>query len=159
RLREAAEKAKHELSSSLETQINLPFIGQGKGGPLHLERTLDRSELELLTAELIQRTLEACKRTLSDAKVDPHDINQVILVGGMARLRAVQEAVKELFGRELHRGVNPDEVVAVGAAIQGAALTGHVDEVLLLDVPPLSIGVETGGGIFPRLIPRNTTVP
>jgi molecular chaperone DnaK len=159
RLREAAEKAKHELSSSLETQINLPFIGQGKGGPLHLERTLARSELELLTAELIQRTLEACKRTLSDAKLDPHEINQVILVGGMTRMPAVQQAVKELFGRDPHKGVNPDEVVAVGAAIQGAALTGHVDEVLLLDVTPLSIGVETGGGIFTRLIPRNTTVP
>ena len=159
RLREAAEKVKHELSSSIETQINLPFISAGKAGPLHLERTMKRSELELLTADLISRTIDACKRTLEDARMDAKDIGQVILVGGMTRMPAVQRAVKEFFGREPHKGVNPDEVVAVGAAIQGAALSGQVDEVLLLDVTPLSIGVETGGGVFTKLIPRNTTIP
>jgi len=159
RLREAAEKAKHELSSSIETQINLPFIGAGSAGPLHLERTMKRSELELLTADLVGRTIDACKRTLEDARIGPADIGQVILVGGMTRMPAVQSAVKEFFGRDPHKGVNPDEVVAVGAAIQGAALTGQVDEVLLLDVTPLSIGVETGGGVFTKLIPRNTTIP
>jgi molecular chaperone DnaK len=159
RLREAAEKVKHELSSSIETQINLPFISAGKAGPLHLERTMKRSELELLTGDLISRTIDACKRTLEDARVDAKDIGQVILVGGMTRMPAVQRAVKEFFGRDPHKGVNPDEVVAVGAAIQGAALSGQVDEVLLLDVTPLSIGVETGGGVFTKLIPRNTTIP
>jgi molecular chaperone DnaK len=159
RLREAAEKAKHELSSSIETQINLPYIAAGSAGPLHFERTMKRSELELLTADLIARTVEACKRTLDDAKLTPKDIAQVILVGGMTRMPSVQIAVKELFGREPHKGVNPDEVVAVGAAIQGAALAGTVDEVLLLDVTPLSIGVETGGGVCTKLIARNTTIP
>jgi molecular chaperone DnaK len=159
RLREAAEKAKHELSSSLETQVNLPFIAAGSSGPLHLERTLKRSELELLTADMVARTIEACKRTLADAHLTPKQIGQVILVGGMTRMPAVQSAVKEFFGREPHKGVNPDEVVAVGAAIQAAAMTGQVDEVLLLDVTPLSIGVETGGGVFTKLIPRNTTIP
>jgi molecular chaperone DnaK len=159
RLREAAEKVKHELSSSIETQINLPFISAGKAGPLHLERTMKRSELELLTADLVTRTIEACKRTLEDARVDAKDIGQVILVGGMTRMPAVQRAVKEFFMRDPHKGVNPDEVVAVGAAIQGAALSGQVEEVLLLDVTPLSIGVETGGGVFTKLIPRNTTIP
>jgi molecular chaperone DnaK len=159
RLREAAEKAKHELSSSLETQVNLPFIAAGRAGPLHLERTLKRSELELLTAELVARTIEACKRTLADAHLGPKQIGQVILVGGMTRMPAVQTAVKEFFGRDPHKGVNPDEVVAVGAAIQAAALSGQVEEVLLLDVTPLSIGVETGGGVFTKLIPRNTTIP
>jgi molecular chaperone DnaK len=159
RLREAAEKAKHELSSSLETQINLPFIAAGRAGPLHLERAMKRSELELLTADLVTRTVEACRRTLEDARLGPTDIGQVILVGGMTRMPAVQSAVKEFFGRDPHKGVNPDEVVAVGAAIQAAALQGQVDEVLLLDVTPLSIGVETGGGVFTKLIPRNTTIP
>jgi len=159
RLREAAEKVKHELSSSIETQVNLPFISAGKAGPLHLERTMKRSELELLTADLISRTIDACKRTLEDARVEPKDIGQVILVGGMTRMPAVQRAVKEFFLRDPHKGVNPDEVVAVGAAIQGAALSGQVEEVLLLDVTPLSIGVETGGGVFTKLIPRNTTIP
>ena len=159
RLREAAEKAKHELSSSIETQVNLPFIAVAGGGPLHLERTIERSELELLTGDLVARTIDACRRTLDDAKLKPKDIGQVILVGGMTRMPAVQSAVKELFGRDPHKGVNPDEVVAVGAAIQGAALAGEVDEVLLLDVTPLSIGVETGGGVCTKLIPRNTTVP
>jgi len=159
RLREAAEKAKHELSSSIETQINLPFVSAKGGAPLHLERTMERSELELLTGDLIARTIDACKRTLDDARITSADIGQVILVGGMTRMPAVQSAVKELFGRDPYKGVNPDEVVAVGAAIQGAALAGQVDEVLLLDVTPLSIGVETGGGVCTKLIPRNTTIP
>ena len=159
RLREAAEKAKHELSSSLETEINIPFIATGEGGPLHLERTMTRSELEIMTADLVERTVEACKKTLADANAKAEDIDQVVLVGGMTRMPAVQKAVKELFGKEANKGVNPDEVVAVGAAIQGGALGGEIDEVLLLDVTPLSIGVETGGGVFTKLIPRNTTVP
>ena len=159
RLREAAEKAKHELSSSLETEVNVPFISMSAAGPLHLERSLKRNEVELLTQDLIQRTLVACKAALDDAKVTPADIDVVVLVGGMTRMPAVQSAVTELFGKGPHKGVNPDEVVAVGAAIQGAALGGEIDEVLLLDVTPLSIGLETGGGVFTKLIPRNTTVP
>jgi molecular chaperone DnaK len=159
RLKEAAERAKHELSSSLETDINIPFIATGAGGPLHVERTMKRSELEILTGDLIDRTIDACKATLGDAKLKPGDIQNVILVGGMTRMPSVQKAVKEFFGRDPHKGVNPDEVVAVGAAIQGAALTGDIDEVLLLDVTPLSIGVETGGGVFYKLITRNTTIP
>ncbi|HKQ71759.1 MAG TPA: molecular chaperone DnaK, partial [Polyangiaceae bacterium] len=160
RLREAAEKAKHELSSSIETQINLPFLAaSSSGGPLHVERTFKRSELELLTADLVSRTIDACKKTLEDAHIAAKDVGQVILVGGMTRMPAVQTAVREFFLREPHKGVNPDEVVAIGAAIQGAALLGQVDEVLLLDVTPLSIGVETGGGVFTKLIPRNTTIP
>jgi molecular chaperone DnaK len=159
RLREAAEKAKHELSSSLETEINIPFIASGPGGPLHLERSMKRSEIEILTGDLIERTVQACRAVLKDAKLQTDQIAQVVLVGGMTRMPAVQKAVKEFFGRDPNKGVNPDEVVATGAAIQGAALGGEIDEVLLLDVAPLSIGVETGGGVFTRLIPRNTTVP
>jgi molecular chaperone DnaK len=159
RLREAAEKAKHELSSSLETDINLPFVAIGPAGPLHLERAVKRSELEIWTRELVERTVTACKATLADAKLTPQQVGQVVLVGGMTRMPAVQKAVREFFGRDPNKGVNPDEVVAVGAAIQGAALAGQIDEVLLLDVTPLSIGVETGGGVFTKLIPRNTTVP
>jgi molecular chaperone DnaK len=159
RLREAAEKAKHELSSSLETDVNLPFVAIGPAGPLHLERSIKRSELEIWTRELIDRTMTACQAVLADAKLTPQQVGQVVLVGGMTRMPAVQKAVKEFFGRDPNKGVNPDEVVAVGAAIQGAALAGQIDEVLLLDVTPLSIGVETGGGVFTKLIPRNTTVP
>ncbi|HYJ08919.1 MAG TPA: molecular chaperone DnaK [Polyangiaceae bacterium] len=159
RLREAAEKAKHELSSSLETDVNLPFVAIGPAGPLHLERSVKRSELEIWTRALVERTITACKSVLADAKLTPQQVGQVVLVGGMTRMPAVQKAVKELFGRDPNKGVNPDEVVAVGAAIQGAALAGQIDEVLLLDVTPLSIGVETGGGVFTKLIPRNTTVP
>src|SRR4051812_14931777 len=159
RLREAAEKAKHELSSSLETEVNIPFIASGPSGPLHLERTMKRSELEILTSDLIYRTIVACKAVLADAKVAPSGIGQIVLVGGMTRMPAVQKAVREFFGKDPHKGVNPDEVVAVGAAIQGGALSGAIDEVLLLDVTPLSIGVETGGGVFTKLIPRNTTLP
>jgi molecular chaperone DnaK len=160
RLKEGAEKAKHELSSSLETEINIPFIAVGPGGgPLHLERTMRRNELEMLCADLVERTIEACRSTLADAKLPVTAIRNVVLVGGMTRMPAVQAAVKDFFGREPHKGVNPDEVVAVGAALQGAALSGQVDEVLLLDVTPLSLGVETGGGVMFKLIPRNTTIP
>ncbi|WP_437734270.1 molecular chaperone DnaK [Sorangium sp. So ce1335] len=160
RLKEAAEKAKHELSSSLETEINIPFIAVGPGGgPLHLERTMRRNELEMLCESLIQRTIDVCRATLADAKLPVAAVNTVVLVGGMTRMPAVQAAVRDFFGREPNKGVNPDEVVAVGAALQGAALSGHVDEVLLLDVTPLSLGVETGGGVMFKLIPRNTTIP
>lgn len=159
RLREAAERAKHELSSSLETEVNVPFIANGPGGPVHLERTLKRSELDILVRPLIDRTIEACQATLKDAQISVSDVEEVVLVGGMTRMPSVQEAVSRFFGRAPAKTVNPDEVVAFGAALQGAALGGHVDEMLLLDVTPLSIGVETGGGVFTRLIPRNTTIP
>ncbi len=159
RLREAAEKAKHELSSALQTQVNVPFITTGESGPLHLERTIKRSELEILTMDLIERTTAACDALLQEIQLSRADIQEVVLVGGMTRMPAVRRAVKEFFGREPHKGVNPDEVVAIGAAIQGAALIGQIEEVLLLDVAPLSIGVETGGGVFTKLIPRNTTLP
>jgi molecular chaperone DnaK len=160
RLKEAAEKTKHELSSSLETEINLPFIAQSaKAEPLHIVRSMTRSELELLTSDLVERTIEPCQKALADAKLTPTDIHNVILVGGMTRMPAVQKTVKQFFGKEPHKGVNPDEVVAAGAALQGTALSDDKVEVLLLDVTPLSIGVETGGGVFTTLIGRNTTVP
>ena len=160
RLKEAAEKAKHELSSALETEINIPFITVGpSGAPLHLERTMRRNELEMLCAPLIERTIVSCRATLDDAKIPVTQVKTVVLVGGMTRMPAVQAAVKQFFGRDPHKGVNPDEVVAAGAALQGAALVGQVDEVLLLDVTPLSLGVETGGGVMYKLIVRNTTIP
>jgi len=161
RLKEAAEKAKHELSSSLETEINLPFIAtNAKGEPLHVVKTMKRNELELLVQDLVDRSIEPCKKALEDAGFTPADIHNVVLVGGMTRMPAVQAAVKQFFGKDPHKGVSPDEVVAAGAALQGAALSGESPvEVLLLDVTPLSLGVETGGGVFTALIARNTTIP
>lgn len=158
RLREAAEKAKCELSSSLETQINLPFITADQSGPKHLTMTLTRAKLEQLTEDLINRTLKPCEQALKDAKLKASDIKEVVLVGGQTRMPKVQEAVKKLFGREPHKGVNPDEVVAAGAAIQARVLSGDMD-ILLLDVTPLSMGIETMGAVFTKLIERNTTIP
>ena len=159
RLKEAAEKAKCELSSSMETDINLPFITADQNGPKHLNMKLTRSKLEALCADLIDSTEGPCRQALKDAGLTPSDIDEVILVGGMTRMPAVQEWVKKIFGKEPHRGVNPDEVVAVGAAIQAAVLKGEVKDVLLLDVTPLSLGIETLGGVFTKLIERNTTIP
>jgi molecular chaperone DnaK len=159
RLKEAAEKAKCELSSSMETDINLPFVTADQSGPKHLNMKLTRSKLEALCADLIDRTEGPCRQALKDAGLSASDIHEVILVGGMIRMPAVQERVKKIFGKEPHKGVNPDEVVAVGAAIQGAVLKGEVKDVLLLDVTPLSLGIETLGGVFTKLIERNTTIP
>ena len=159
RLKEAAEKAKCELSSSMSTDISLPFITAGQDGPKHLQMTLTRAKLEQLCADLIARTEGPCRNALKDAGVKASDIDEVILVGGMTRMPAVQEKVKAIFGKEPHKGVNPDEVVATGAAIQGAVLAGDVKDVLLLDVTPLSLGIETLGGVMTRLIERNTTIP
>jgi molecular chaperone DnaK len=159
RLKEAAEKAKCELSSSMETDINLPFITADQQGPKHLNMKLTRSKLEALCADLIDRTEGPCRLALKDSGLAPSDIHEVILVGGMTRMPAVQERVKKIFGKDPHKGVNPDEVVAVGAAIQAAVLKGEVKDVLLLDVTPLSLGIETLGGVFTKLIERNTTIP
>ena len=159
RLKEAAEKAKCELSSSLETEINLPFITADQSGPKHMNLTLTRSKLEQLTADLVERTVRPCETAIKDAGLSARDIDEVILVGGQTRMPAVIERVKKLFGKDPHQGVNPDEVVAVGAAIQGGVLAGDVKDVLLLDVTPLSLGIETLGGVFTKLIEKNTTIP
>ncbi len=159
RLKEAAEKAKCELSSSMQTDINLPFITADPSGPKHLNIPLTRAKLEQLVDDLIQRTVAPCQKALKDAGLSASDIDEVILVGGQTRMPKVQETVKSIFGKEPHKGVNPDEVVAVGAAIQGGVLAGDVKDVLLLDVTPLSLGIETLGGVSTRLIERNTTIP
>lgn len=159
RLKESAERAKIELSSSQETEINLPFITADASGPKHMVTKLTRAKLEQLVDDLIQRTIEPCRKALSDAGVTAKDIQEMVLVGGMTRMPKVIQVVKEFFGKEPHRGVNPDEVVAIGAGIQGGVLKGEVKDVLLLDVTPLSLGIETLGGVFTKLIERNTTVP
>ncbi|MCA9612893.1 MAG: Hsp70 family protein, partial [Myxococcales bacterium] len=159
RLKEAAEKAKIELSSAQTTEINLPFITADASGPKHLTKTLSRAEFERMIDTIVERSLEACRKCIKDAGVTTSQIQEVLLAGGSTRIPMVQRRVKELFGKDPNRSVNPDEVVAVGAALQGAALSGEVDEVLLLDVTPLTLGVETGGGVFHALITRNTTIP
>ncbi len=159
RLKEAAEKAKHELSSSMETDVNLPFITADASGPKHLNIKLSRSKLEALCDDLLKRLIEPCKTALKDAGKKPGEIDEVILVGGMTRMPSVQVKVKEIFGKEASKSVNPDEAVAIGAAVQGGVLQGEVKDVLLLDVTPLSLGIETHGGVFTRLIEKNTTIP
>ena len=159
RLKEAAEKAKIELSSVMETEINLPFVTADASGPKHLSMKLTRAKLEALVEPLVQRTIAPLKQALADAGLTPSDIDEVVLVGGSTRMPRVQQVVKDYFGKEPHKGVNPDEVVAIGAAVQGGVLTGEVKDVLLLDVTPLSLGIETLGGVTTVLIPRNTTIP
>jgi molecular chaperone DnaK len=159
RLKEAAEKAKIELSSAMETDINLPFITADQTGPKHLQLTLSRAKLEQLVGDLLERSMAPVKQALADAGLDPKQIDEVVLVGGSTRMPKVQQMVRDYFGKDPHKGVNPDEVVAVGAAVQGGVLTGEVKDVLLLDVTPLSLGIETLGGVLTTLIPRNTTIP
>ncbi len=159
RLKEAAEKAKVELSTVMQAEINLPFITADASGPKHLTMTLTRSKVEQLVGDLIEKTIPPCRQALEDAKVTTGDVDEVILVGGQTRMPAVQEAIKQFFGKELHKGVNPDEVVALGAAIQAGVLGGEVKDVLLLDVTPLTLGIETLGGVATSLVPRNTTIP
>src|SRR5262249_14235090 len=159
RLREAAEKAKIELSSTVETEINLPFVTADASGPKHLSLKLTRAKLEQLVDDLIQRSMGPVRQCLTDAGVEPKQIDEGVLVGGQTRMPKIQQLVKEFFGKEPHKGVNPDEVVAVGAAIQAGILSGDVKDVLLLDVTPLSLGVETLGGVMTKLIERNPTIP
>ena len=159
RLKEAAEKAKHELSGTTETEINLPYITADATGPKHLVKKISRAKFESLVSDLVDKTLEPCKKALNDAGLSATDINEVILVGGMTRMPLVQQKVKEFFGKEPHKGINPDEVVAIGAAVQGGVLMGDVKDVLLLDVTPLSLGIETMGGVMNKIIMRNTTIP
>jgi molecular chaperone DnaK len=159
RLKEAAEKAKIELSTTMETEINLPFITADSSGPKHLLMKMTRAKLEQLVEDLIQRSVAPCKQALADANFKLGDIDEVVLVGGQTRMPRIQDLVRNLFGKEPHKGVNPDEVVAVGAAVQGAVLAGDVKDVLLLDVTPLTLGIETLGGVFTKMITRNTTIP
>lgn len=159
RLKEAAEKAKIELSSVMETEINLPFLTADASGPKHMNIKLSRAKFEQLVADIIERTIPPCRQALKDAGLEPHQINEVVLVGGSTRIPLVQQKVRELFGREPHKGVNPDEVVALGAAVQAGVLAGEVKDMLLLDVTPLSLGIETLGGVMTKLIERNTTIP
>src|ERR1700684_691232 len=159
RLKEAAEKAKMELSTLLETDINLPFVTADASGPKHLQMKLTRARFEQMVEDIIQRSVGPCKQAIADAHVTPQQINEVVLVGGQTRMPRIQQIVRDLFGKEPHKGVNPDEVVAVGAAVQGGVLGGEVKDVLLLDVTPLSLGIETLGGVFTKLIERNTTIP
>ena len=159
RLKEAAENAKKELSTSMESEINLPFITADQTGPKHMMVKLSRAKLEQLVMDLVERSIEPCKKALADAGLSAKDIDEVVLVGGMTRMPLVQQKVGEFFGKEPNRSMNPDEVVAMGAAIQGGILAGDVKDVLLLDVTPLSLGIETMGGVFTKLIERNTTIP